>query len=70
MCSLMVACADKQVFPKVDVLGWYVTGAAVEDAHMHIHKRVRRGCWAHDVQGLLRSHHAAGVCFAWCPNVL
>jgi hypothetical protein len=35
--------ADKQVFPKVDVLGWYVTGAAVEDTHMHIHKRVR---WA------------------------
>ncbi|KAI8474994.1 MAG: COP9 signalosome subunit 6 [Monoraphidium minutum] len=30
----------KQVFPKVDVLGWYVTGAAVEDAHMHIHKRI------------------------------
>lgn len=30
----------KQVFPKVDVLGWYVTGAAVEDTHMHIHKRI------------------------------
>lgn len=32
--------ADKQVFPKVDVLGWYVTGAAVEETHMQIHKRV------------------------------
>ncbi|GBF99695.1 COP9 signalosome subunit 6 [Raphidocelis subcapitata] len=30
----------KQVFPKVDVLGWYVTGAAVEDTHMQIHKRI------------------------------
>ncbi|KIZ02037.1 COP9 signalosome complex subunit 6 [Monoraphidium neglectum] len=30
----------KQVFPKVDILGWYATGAAVEDAHMHIHKRI------------------------------
>jgi hypothetical protein len=28
------------VFPKVDVLGWYVTGAAVEETHMQIHKRV------------------------------
>lgn len=39
-CHFGLLTADKQVFPKVDVLGWYVTGAAVEDAHMHIHKRV------------------------------
>jgi hypothetical protein len=44
--------ADKQVFPKVDVLGWYVTGAAVEETHLHIHKRVRlgAGCGANVMQ--------------------
>ena len=33
--------ADKQVFSKLDVVGWYATGSAVQDSDTAVHKRVR-----------------------------
>jgi hypothetical protein len=38
---LLLLLADKTVFPKMDVVGWYATGAAVSEEHMLIHKKVR-----------------------------
>ena len=36
------ACADKQVFPKLDTVGWYSTGSSIGRHDMQIHKLV--GC--------------------------
>lgn len=33
--------ADKQVFPKLDIVGWYATGEEIQDADMAIHKKVQ-----------------------------
>lgn len=30
----------KQVFPKLDVVGWYATGSELQDADMHMHRKV------------------------------
>jgi len=32
--------ADKQVFPRLDVMGWYATGEGVEPRHMDINRVV------------------------------
>jgi len=32
--------ADKTVFPKQDVVGWYCTGQQLEEQHMAVHRRV------------------------------
>lgn len=32
----------KEVFPNLDLLGWYTTGAAVTDGHMAVHKQMMR----------------------------
>lgn len=37
--------ADKQVFKVLDVVGWYATGPALTEQHMHVHRKVTRG-WA------------------------
>ena len=34
------AVADKQVFPTLDIVGWYATGEDVNEADMHIHRKV------------------------------
>jgi hypothetical protein len=34
--------ADKKVFPQSDFIGWYSTGAALQDEDMAIHKSVRQ----------------------------
>lgn len=33
--------ADKQVFPKLDIVGWYATGEGIQDADMAIHRKVQ-----------------------------
>lgn len=35
--------ADKAVFPKQDLVGWYVTGAQLEPRHMALHRKVGPG---------------------------
>jgi len=37
-----LARADKKVFPKLDVVGWYSTGVALQDADMKLQQAVRR----------------------------
>jgi hypothetical protein len=37
--------ADKTVFPKQDVVGWYCTGKQLEQQHMAVHRRVSVGGW-------------------------
>ena len=37
---LRSAAADKQVFPNLDIVGWYATGEDVNEADMHIHRKV------------------------------
>jgi hypothetical protein len=32
--------ADKQVFPRLDVMGWYATGEDLEPKHMDVNKMV------------------------------
>ena len=32
--------ADKQTFPQLDLVGWYATGAEIEDNDMSIHRKV------------------------------
>lgn len=32
--------ADKQVFPKLDIVGWYATGEDIQEADMLIHRKV------------------------------
>lgn len=32
--------ADKQVFPKLDIVGWYATGEQIQDDDMAIHRKV------------------------------
>ena len=32
--------ADKQVFPNLDVVGWYTTGSEITEADMQIHRKV------------------------------
>lgn len=32
--------ADKQVFPSLDIVGWYATGETVQEADMVIHRKV------------------------------
>lgn len=36
--------ADKQVFPKLDTVGWYSTGSSVGQHDMQVHKLV--GAWS------------------------
>ena len=31
---------DKQVFPNLDVVGWYTTGSEITEADMQIHRKV------------------------------
>ena len=31
--------ADKQVFPKLDIVGWYATGEEVQETDMLIHRK-------------------------------
>jgi len=38
--ALYVCAADKQVYPRLDVMGWYATGEQVEPQHMDINKVV------------------------------
>lgn len=33
--------ADKQVFPKLDIVGWYATGEEIQDDDMAIHRKVQ-----------------------------
>lgn len=33
----------KEVFPNLDLLGWYTTGPAVTEAHMEVHKQMMSG---------------------------
>lgn len=33
--------ADKQVFPKLDVVGWYATGSGQHSGDVAMHRRVR-----------------------------
>jgi COP9 signalosome complex subunit 6 len=35
------ASADKKVFPKFDVVGWYSTGAELQDADLELHRTAR-----------------------------
>ena len=35
--------ADKQVFAKLDLVGWYVTGEELGEADMAVNKKVGRG---------------------------
>jgi hypothetical protein len=39
---LSLTSADKKVFPKLDVVGWYSTGVALHDADMKLQQAVRR----------------------------
>lgn len=36
--------ADKKVFPKLDVVGWYSTGSALQEADLELHRAVRWAC--------------------------
>ena len=36
----MSLCADKQVFPKLDVVGWYATGSSQHSGDVAMHRRV------------------------------
>lgn len=40
-CLPTPTCADKQVFPKLDVVGWYATGAEVTPEDMEVNRTVR-----------------------------
>ena len=37
---------DKKVFPKLDVVGWYSTGSALQEVDLDLHRSVR---WARRV---------------------
>ena len=39
--TCLLGAVDKQVFSKLDVVGWYATGSAVQDSDTAVHKRVR-----------------------------
>jgi hypothetical protein len=39
---LSLTSADKKVFPKLDVVGWYSTGVTLHDADMTLQQAVRR----------------------------
>ena len=41
--SMMITTVDKQVFPTLDIVGWYATGESVNEADMHILRKVS-GC--------------------------
>ena len=34
--------ADKQVFPKLDLVGWYVTGQSLSESDMAVNRKVER----------------------------
>ncbi len=42
-CKQVHACADKQTFASLDIVGWYATGKSVSNAEMAIHRKVRTG---------------------------
>lgn len=44
MSKHLLITADKQVFPKLDIVGWYATGEEIGDDDMAIHRKVPF-CW-------------------------
>ncbi len=51
--------AVKEVFPKLDLLGWYVTEPAVLQSHISIHRQV---CWSTSRHCLVLFHSSCHNC--------
>lgn len=64
--SLLIT-ADKQVFPKLDIVGWYATGEEIGDDDMAVHRKVP-SCWVchiwHDLT-VKTKLCIATVCRSW-----
>jgi hypothetical protein len=39
---LLLLAADKTVFPKQDIVGWYCSGKQLSDRHLAVHRKVRK----------------------------
>jgi hypothetical protein len=39
---LLLVAADKTVFPKQDIVGWYCSGKQLSDRHLAVHRKVRK----------------------------
>ncbi len=67
--AIVLLLTDKQVFAKLDVVGWYATGARVEDVHMQIHRKAS-GCTdaAAAVHGICRQRCMTLACFLPCNS--